>query len=100
MPKARKRYNEQGQAQPCTVTVPDTLAVFLYRERKRGRFRDETELVSAIVRKWTDGLEPVDWPKLLDELKAEEDTAKVGKKESGPDAGKPPQKEAKGSKKK
>lgn len=69
MPKPRRRYSAKDEPEPCTVTIPPALASYLYREKRRGNFRDETELVVAIVREWADKLEAVDWPGLLAELK-------------------------------
>jgi Arc/MetJ-type ribon-helix-helix transcriptional regulator len=73
MPKARKRYDASGQPLPCTVTLPPSLAVFIYRERKKRRFKDETELVAAIVREWANAQDSVQWDDLLAELKTEAD---------------------------
>lgn len=71
MPRARKRYGPTGKALPCTVKIAPALAMFIYREKLRQKYTDETELVAKIVRDWTTGLEAVDWPALLAELKAE-----------------------------
>lgn len=71
MPQPRNRYAANGKPLPCAVRIPPVLAQVLYRERIRGRFRDETELVIAVIRKWAEGLEPVDWDSVYAELKRE-----------------------------
>jgi hypothetical protein len=82
MAKPRQRYDESGRPKPCDVRIWPQLAVFLYREcRKRG-YRDETELVNAIIRAWSEGMEPVNWPELYQQMRAEEE------KEEGGAAGK------------
>lgn len=72
MARSRKRYDESGRPVECRVSLPASLSVYLYRERLRGKYRDETDLVAAIIRKWAEGQEDVDWPALLKELRREE----------------------------
>lgn len=71
MPARRNRIDDQGKPAPCVVRVPPALAAVLYRERLRGRYRDETELVAAILRAWAEELAPVDWPAVVEELRRE-----------------------------
>jgi hypothetical protein len=73
VPAERNRYTDKGQPAPCVVRVAAPLAAYLYREAKRRGYSNETDLVNAIVRAWTESQEPMDWPKLLKELKAEDD---------------------------
>jgi len=68
----RVRFTKDDKPAPCVVRLPPPLAQFVYREKRKGSFKDETELVCAIVRKWTEGLTAVDWPQLLAELKTED----------------------------
>jgi hypothetical protein len=72
MARPRKRYTKGGRPTACRVNIPPALAEFLYRERMAGNYRDETDLVCAIVRKWTEGLDPVEWPAVLAAIKKEE----------------------------
>lgn len=75
MPSERIRIAADGQPAPCVVRIPPVLSAFIYREKRRGNYRDETELVAAIVREWAKGREAVDWPALRAELQAEAATA-------------------------
>jgi hypothetical protein len=82
MAKPRQRYTDDGKPKACDVRINPQLAVYLYAAcRKRG-YRDETELVNHIVRLWTESQEPVNWPELYREMKAED------QKEEGGAAGK------------
>lgn len=76
MPAPRKRIGANGRALPCVVRVPPALAELLYRERLNGRYRDETELVIAIIREWAAKQEPIDWESVLADLKREEEAAR------------------------
>lgn len=87
MPAPRKRTDARGRALPCVVRVPPTLAEVLYRERIRGRYRDETELVVSIIREWAAKLEAVEWAEVLAELKREEE-ADAAAQEPAPPKGK------------
>lgn len=87
MPQPRNRYAANGKPLPCAVRIPPVLAQVLYRERIRGRFRDETELVIAVIRKWAEGLEPVDWESVYAELRKEEE-ADAAAQEPAPPKGK------------
>ena len=73
MPERRKRFNDNDKPTPCVVRIPIALSPVLYREKRLRGYRDETELVCAIIRKWSEDLDRVDWPKLLAELKADSD---------------------------
>lgn len=72
MPAKRKRLSTTGAAMPCSVELTDELAEFVYREKIKGRYRDETELVRAILREWIKTLSPMDWPEVVELIKAEE----------------------------
>ena len=74
MAKPRKRYDKRDKPLPCTVTLSDELSPYLYQERRRGKYKDETELVAAIVREWSKTQPDPDWAALLAELKAEEES--------------------------
>lgn len=69
MPKPRKRYDARGKPRPCAITLPPALAAYLYRECVGGKYRDETQLVTELVRKWADEQKDVDWPAVLAALK-------------------------------
>jgi hypothetical protein len=87
MPKPRNRYAANGRALPCGVKIPPALAQVLYRERMRGRYRDETELVVSIIREWAAKLEAVEWAEVLAELRKEEE-AEAAAQEPTPPKGK------------
>jgi hypothetical protein len=72
VPQKRKRFTSTGDPADCMVVVLPGLAAYLYRAMLSGDYRDETELVNAIVRAWTkeeESREPLDWKKVLAELK-------------------------------
>jgi len=73
MPK-RKRVSDRGTPAPCVVRISGVLAALVYRGRIEGRYRDETELVCALVRAWGLEQEPLDWPALRAQLLATEAT--------------------------
>jgi len=74
MSRKRIRIDGKGQPKKCNVDLPPHLAAFLYRARVGGFFKDETELVCAIVRDWVKGQPPMDWPSVAAALRAEEET--------------------------
>lgn len=95
MPRPRVRYNQNGDALPCKVFVPAHLAKYLYREAARARTGkggltvDETDIVLKLIERWAEGLDQVDWPALVAELKAEaERDAKAGRPDAGSGSGK------------
>ncbi len=68
MPQPRKRVASDGKPRSCLVQITAPLAAFLYRETPIRGFPDETALVNDIVRHWVEGLPPVDWPALREQI--------------------------------
>lgn len=71
MPTPRKRYDEADEPMPCVVTISAAVAKYLYREKLDGGYKDETELVNMILRKWAESRPEVDWKDVLRRLKAD-----------------------------
>ncbi len=76
MPKQRQRYKVNGAPSPCAVTIAPNLAQYLYRERLKGKYKDETELVNAIIRRWAEAQDAVDWQSVLADLRTEAEANK------------------------
>lgn len=74
MPKKRIRLAPDGMPTDCAVTIPWKLALHIYRARLDRGYRDETQLVTEIVREWTAGRAAVDLDKLVADLRAEEES--------------------------
>jgi hypothetical protein len=77
MASHRRRLAPNGGPAPCVVRIPATLSPILFREKRKKGFRDETELVVAIVRAWADAnghgpLTPDEWEGLKKELLPDE----------------------------
>ncbi len=81
MPRERKRYTADGKPAHCVVRINPVTAQFLYREARIRGYRDETELANEILRQWSLDLDPMDWPKLLKQMKADDELE--GKSEAG-----------------
>jgi hypothetical protein len=52
MPRPRQRYDDAGAPRPLRVTLDSTLAGMLYDACDSLAYKDETDLVSEIVRQW------------------------------------------------
>jgi hypothetical protein len=90
MPKKRIRLAADGMPTDCAVTIPWKLALHIYRTRLDGGYRDETQVVTEIVREWAAGRPPVDRDRLVADLRAEEEADRKRAEAKGRKPGKSP----------